>query len=93
VVLVDADAVEAVAFQLHPRVEMLRVGVDRHLRVEVLPAEPRHFAVDAKLVEVLAIRQPIENEYLHVIVSDGSVAVRIRSRLRRAGADGNFLEP
>ena len=45
-VLVDRDAVEALFLHVDPGIEVIRVGVDSDLGIEVRAAQARHLAVD-----------------------------------------------
>ena len=64
--LVEADAVEAEPVGLFPRGEMLGIGPDRNVRIEMLPRQRigqlgSHF----QMVELLAIGEEIEKKHLH----------------------------
>ena len=61
--LVEADAVEAEPVGLLPRCEMLGIGADRDLRLEVLARQRiRQLGPDLQMIELFAIGQQIKEK-------------------------------
>jgi hypothetical protein len=66
VMLVEPDAVIAQAVELFPGFEMLCIGACRYLRLEKLLGQRIwQLVVDFQMIELLAIRQEIEDEDFH----------------------------
>jgi hypothetical protein len=65
-VLVEPETVVTEAIDLFPCVQVLRVGADRDVRLEV-PGGERvgQFVADFQVVEMFAVRQQIEHEDPH----------------------------
>ena len=64
--LIEADAVVAEFVEQFPRVEMFVVGLDGFLRLEMRLAERvGQRLAGLKCIEMLAIRQQVEDENLH----------------------------
>src|SRR6185312_14512398 len=71
----EADAVIAKPVHFLPGFEVLRIGTNRDVRLEVAVGERiRQLAADLEMIELFAIGEQVKNENLHGVLPRGASA-------------------